>query len=314
LFEQAASISHTAESEIGLTRTFMQRGEYRRALAFVAHTAGAHSDASAGTALYAWLLHLGGQTQIAALTLKRARERTPEDALLAATEAALGAPTSYAPATDLFSPLLTGSAAVPSTARRLASGVLVNHGRSVLTVGDVIEAGHSLWVRQSVGRVSRARLARDFGASGIVELELLAALPAAEDELISAARDPFPGSPAFLMAFIGARNAAPVWPTLRVSFLGSPAMGEARYRLGIDAAGAAQGGPVFDVAGRWIGMSMGDADGTHGLVLASELRRLGAIAHLAAGATDVTRAMPLDEVYERGLRIAVEVLGVTAGD
>src|SRR5262245_43739918 len=62
LFEQAATIAHAAEAELGLVRTSMQRGDYRRALA------------------------------LAVSMLAHARERRPQDALLAAAEAAIKAP------------------------------------------------------------------------------------------------------------------------------------------------------------------------------------------------------------------------------
>ncbi len=50
----------------------MQAGEYRRALSFGAHAAGAHRDFPAATALYAWLLYVGGQDAFAARRLDAA--------------------------------------------------------------------------------------------------------------------------------------------------------------------------------------------------------------------------------------------------
>ena len=61
-FDRAASIQHAADTEMALVRTYLQAGQYRRALASGAHTAGAHLDVVAGSALYAWLLNTGGQT------------------------------------------------------------------------------------------------------------------------------------------------------------------------------------------------------------------------------------------------------------
>ena len=52
---------HAADTEIALVRGHMQAGDYRRALAFGAHTAGAHLDVVGGSLLYVWLLHAGGQ-------------------------------------------------------------------------------------------------------------------------------------------------------------------------------------------------------------------------------------------------------------
>ena len=52
-FERAALIVHAADTEIALVRTYMQGGDYRRALAFGAHTAGSHLDVIGGSTLYA---------------------------------------------------------------------------------------------------------------------------------------------------------------------------------------------------------------------------------------------------------------------
>ena len=63
--ERAAAAAHEHEVELSVVRAYMQEGAYRRALAFVAHTAGAHGENRTATALYAWLLHAGGQQQVA---------------------------------------------------------------------------------------------------------------------------------------------------------------------------------------------------------------------------------------------------------
>src|SRR5262245_35530327 len=82
-FERAASIRHAAEPEMGLIRTYMQTGAYRRALAFAAHTAGAHRDAPAGAVLYAWLLHVGGQVRLAQRMLDDVEAQSPGNSLVA---------------------------------------------------------------------------------------------------------------------------------------------------------------------------------------------------------------------------------------
>ena len=82
-FERAASILHAADTEMALVRTYMQHGQYRRALAAGAHTAGAHLDAVGGAALYAWLLHAGAQTGVAQRLLGEAQSRMPGNELLA---------------------------------------------------------------------------------------------------------------------------------------------------------------------------------------------------------------------------------------
>jgi hypothetical protein len=83
-FEAAANILHAADTEMGLVRSYMQTGQYRRALAFGAHTAGAHLDEVGGSALYAWLLHIGGQPVFAQRLIAQAQVRAPGHRLLTA--------------------------------------------------------------------------------------------------------------------------------------------------------------------------------------------------------------------------------------
>lgn len=54
--ERAAMMLHAPDTEMGLVRSYMQAGHYRRALAFCAHTAGVHREASVVAAL--WRHHL----------------------------------------------------------------------------------------------------------------------------------------------------------------------------------------------------------------------------------------------------------------
>ena len=73
VLDRAAMMLHAADTEMALVRAYLQAGEYRRALAFCAHTAGAHRETAEPSALYAWLLHLGGQSAFARRTLAEAR-------------------------------------------------------------------------------------------------------------------------------------------------------------------------------------------------------------------------------------------------
>ncbi len=80
-FERAALMLHAADTEMALVRTYMQAGEYRRAVSFSAHTAGAHRQVIAGAVLYAWLLSRGGQDD-AARRLLAAAQHESHDPLL----------------------------------------------------------------------------------------------------------------------------------------------------------------------------------------------------------------------------------------
>lgn len=78
-FDRAALIQHAADTELSLVRAYMQGGQYRRALASGAHTAGAHLDVVAGPILYAWLLSAGGQDVIGQRLLDEAHARMPRN-------------------------------------------------------------------------------------------------------------------------------------------------------------------------------------------------------------------------------------------
>jgi tetratricopeptide (TPR) repeat protein len=88
-FDRAALMLHAPDTEMGLVRAYMQAGEYRRALAFCAYTTGAHREAAAPGALYAWLLQAGGQHEFAKRTLSEALGRHATDPVLLQTQSAL---------------------------------------------------------------------------------------------------------------------------------------------------------------------------------------------------------------------------------
>src|SRR5262245_10533393 len=134
LFEQAGLGRHATDAELGLVRAYMQAGDYRRAVALCAHTASAHSDSGAGAAMYSWLLYIGGQTQVAARILERARARAPLDPVLAATAPLLKSAAPMPAGVLLesparFAPFSPASESFPPAARPVGSGVIIDAGR-----------------------------------------------------------------------------------------------------------------------------------------------------------------------------------------
>ena len=240
LFERAAGLGHAADIELGIVRSQLQAGDFRRALAFAAHTAGAHGSDAAGTALYAWLLGLSGQAAFGQRLLDRARVRLPDAASLAdvgallASGAAATSPAALA-APARLAPYAVG-AAPPASARLRASGLLLDGGwRALVPSGGDLLAGR-VWLRDGLGRTVPARLERSLGALGLALLRLDRPLVggAPEDALSGAASDAFPGSPALAIAFAAAEPAAPAWPWLRAGFLGGPGADGLERRLGIE--------------------------------------------------------------------------------
>ncbi len=310
-FERAGMVRHEADAELGLIRAYMQAGEYRRALAFASHTAGAHPQSGAGSALYAWLLHIGGQARIAAQLLDNARARLPDDALLQATASLINAPLS-APAAGLlvpparFAPYTTPPL-LPQTAAVIASGVLIDSGRGVLTSAAALGDAREVWVRSGLGQTVGATWLRNVDDTGLAQLRLSDAISMPSLPAL-AARDPFPGSPAFAVEFPAIAGAVPGWPLLRVGFLGKPAGVAGAYHLGVAMPPANRGGPVFDASGRLIGIAVTNAVSGDRLILASKLRKAVAeYPHDGAQLAPAAR-MPVDEIYEHALKITVQVI------
>jgi hypothetical protein len=317
-FERAAGMLHAPDTEMGLVRSQMQAGQYRRALAFAAHTAGAHLEAPAASALYAWLLRIGGQEAYARQLLDTAIKRSPGDAVLNATQRAFDATPSLASGALLERPhrmaphplAYAGSTPVAAHARTVASAVLLGDGRFALaSVGD-LKAARRLWVRNGMGQTTAAALDRTFADSGLVLLELERPLPGAA-QLAVAPRDPFAGSPGFVIDFAASTDATPQWPMLHAGFFAGGAAGAARA-LGIATSTGSSGAAVFDAGGRWVGIALpsaAESQAPRWLPLSQLRGWLGDLLQspLASESTAPVR-IGADEAYERSLPVVLQVL------
>lgn len=322
-FERAAGMLHAPDTEMGLVRSQMQAGQYRRALAFAAHTAGAHLEAPAASALYAWLLRIGGQEAYAQQVLDAATQRAAGNEVLAATQRAFAASTSLASGAMLerphrmapYSLPYAASTPVAARARTLASAVLLGDGRFALAAGDGLTGARRLWVRNGIGQSSAAVVDRTFTESGLVLLALERPLPGSA-QLTIAARDPFAGSPGFVVDFAASTDAAPQWPMLHAGFFaagGAGAGAGATRALGIATSAGSAGAAVFDAGGRWVGITLppalADSSGNRWLPLSQLRAWLGDVlpAPLASDGAAVAR-IGADEAYERSLAVVLQVL------
>ncbi len=310
-FERAAMMLHAADAELGLIRAAMQDGQYRRALAFCAHTAGEHTDDADGAALYAWLLRIGGQGELAARVLAQARANAPDDAVAAAVEAAFGTTPPVASGVLLqplhrMAPWPAGSpSAVPVTARFVSNAVLVDDGAAALAplpaLARVMRA--RVWVRNGLGQAAEVDVdAADaaLAARGLARLTLRRALPVGASRQ-AAGRAPFAGSPGFAMQFGDAGT--PAWPMLTQGFLGTLASdGEAR-KVGF---ASTPGAAILDAHGALVGITLAATDGT-----ATWLPLAAAATSPAASPPPPRAGLALtapDEIYEAGLGRALQVL------
>lgn len=304
-FERAAQMQHAADIEIGIVRTQMLEGEYRQALAFASHTAGAHRDVAAGAALYGWLLHLGGQNAVARRLLDTARQSHPMDPDLASVWSLANPAPDHDAAPDLpsFAPRSFG-AEVPDAARAVGSALLLADGRRAIAPLELVDSAPAVWVRNGLGRTVAARVSRREPESGLALLRLDAALD--QVSMHWAAREAFPGSPAFLAAAGDGRSSQAAWPRLQLGFLGMPGADGSRL-LGIPLPHGAAGAPVVDGQGRLVGMAMRPRpDGQPRLAGVQSLRSL-------AGDTGTDpepsgAAVAIDEIYQQALRNSLQIL------
>jgi len=319
-FERAAAMLHAADTEMALVRAAMQAGAYRQALAFCAHTAGAHHEAADASALYAWLLQAGGQGAYAARVLEEARLLAPDDEVLGEAARQLRSPVPRTTPSLLRLPhriapravMLGAQALIDADAVTAGSGVLVDAGRHALVPLASAAQAKGLWLRNGLGETTRAEIEQADETLGLALLRLAVPLDPgqAAAALEMSARDPFPGSPGFVVEFHAGPQPDPAWPWLQLGFLGSPQGTGGARRLGIALpAGEPRGGPVFDAAGRLAGIVVTGGDGADRWLPPSLLRSaLGERIGVAAAAPDPAARLQPDEVYERSLRIALQLI------
>ena len=312
-FDNAASVLHAADTEMGLVRTYMQQGQYRRALAFAAHTAGSHPDDVRGSALYAWLLHMGGQPVIAQKLLADNTARVPKHHLLLEVQKQLQTNAPIATGDLLNTPARMAPqgalAGLPKRASVVASGLVIDSGKLVLVPTAVLGKRTQVWVRNGLGQLASAQRDPKRSDPTITVLTLRNKL-AEPDALVLAPRDAFPGSPAFALEYNPSTPAHAQWPVLHTGFLGSPQANSTGRPLGITLNPGPRGGPVFDEGGRLVGIAMTVLSKTGNedqLVLTSALhQRLGpALGTVASG---LKQRVSIDQIYESALRSTVQII------
>lgn len=306
-FDRAATLVHAADVEMGLVRTYLQAGDYRRALSFASHAAGAHRDVPAGTALYGWLLHIGGQAVFARRVLDEALALWPADQTLQAVRAQTGSAWPQADAALLTAPLrvlpyATG-AATPAAAQVVGSALLAGDGRLALAPAALLQSAGAVWVRNGLGQTVAAVPIGPASDPRLTLLRLDRALPLPLPQGLSiSARQPFAGSPGYVVEYSFGNGAAML---LRQGFFGRGLAASGEQLLGIDTPTGPRGGPVFDAAGRLAGVALPHADGRDRLLPAASLTR--ELMLPPAPPPSVERP-GVDAIYETALRVALQLL------
>lgn len=310
-FDRAALLVHSPEVEMGLVRSYMQAGDFRRALNFASHAAGAHRNVPAGTALYAWLLHISGQSRVAAIMLAEAAQRAPDDPALRQARASLSEPWPtvsgvLAEVPGRAAPYAWG-AAVPGTARVVGSGVIIDGGRAALVPTRFLDEAQQVWVRNGLGQTSEASVEQRLEAVPLSLLRLAHPLTPPPSMKI-AAREPFGGSPGYTVEYAPGAGDLAAWPLLRQGFFGSVPRDGGLRPLGIDVPPGPRGGPVFDAAGRLAGIAITDSAGRDRIVLVSQLGARFGESEREVSVSGPSPRPPIDEIYERALSATAQVI------
>lgn len=299
--ETAASMSHAPDTELLQLHMLLQRGNFRQALAFGAHAAAAHRDEPAARELHLWLMALSGQASYVRRQLVAGT--APDDSLARLLDAL----TAAAPLPGQPPSPWPHGVDVPATCRAVATGLLLDGGRLALVPAVAIRGADALWLRNGLGRASRAHpLATDAALAeqglALLGVEPALAPPPQTPPLARAPRPAFAGSPAARLGMLRIDGAAPAWPLLQPGFLGRVDRTGAQA-LGWPGGAALPGGPVFDAAGRLIGLALPAPDGAERLLPIALLAPLQALP-VAAPAQPLTP----DQVYEAALPHVAQLL------
>lgn len=308
-FSRAGLIEHAADSEMGLVRAYMQAGQYRRALAFGAHTAGAHLDVVGGAALYAWLLHLGGQEAVAQRLLAQAHARAPLQPLVADVTRQLASPVPRAQGAMLATPARLAPygpvPGLPTRAPVVASATLVGNGHLAIMPAEAVAASARYWVRNGLGQGAAARVESIDRAHGVALLRLGRPLPT--PALSRAPGDAFPGSVSFAAEYPLSPDATPAWPVMKAGFMGQATDGQGGRLLDLGLApGSPHGGPVFDHAGRLAGVVVRVAHASRVVGAQRLLQLFGE--HVGLPASTAAGQRTPDTLYEPALQLALQVI------
>lgn len=326
--ERAALMVHSADTEMATVHAWLQAGQYSQASSFSAHTAGAHRQVAEGALLYARLLAVGGQRAAADQLLDAAIQRFPGDARLVRLRQDNGrfGPTDT-PTSVRLAPYPTGSTPAP-TARVAGSGVLIDAGRHALVPLALLDGARRIWLRDGLGQASTARIEQRDPTLGLALLRLqpplrhtavARAIGADGAELplpLAASHDAFPGSPGYALFYPPGHHASPDWPQLQAGFNGLAAAANRPGGPGLGVPERADGGPLLNARGELAGVMVRTCPGPQAAVVPiSRLRqRFGSLdwgSDLTASTSDPTARhgpLPTDQIYENGLRLALQVL------
>lgn len=319
-FERALQMQHEGDAEVGLVRAAMQGGHYRQALNLAAHTASEHADEPNCTALYALLLQVGGQQDLALRVASQALVKAPAAPLLQALIQRLMDTAGLSPAaplpaasSSLLQPVDLNDAvpSIPATARAIGSAVLLGDGTRALvpltSIAPTADRSTIFWVRNGLGQARAATLLQRDAATGVALLGLSTPLPSPPTAR-PGRRLPFPGSPGFTVGYAGQTSHA-AWPVLQAGFFGAPRGDGGPWALGIELAPRAWGAAVFDREGRLAGTALpSDGTGSSARFLALKNIPWLIVDNEPPPSQQPAQVASVALVYEHALQLSLQVL------
>mgnify|MGYP000592546868 CR=1 FL=1 len=189
------------------------------------------------------------------------------------------------------------------------SGAVIDGGRRVVTLARIVAGAKGvIWVRNGLGTLRRAQVEALHEREGIAVLRLDRAYAVStrwSPELMS---EPVPGRACLVMGYPVAESPEPAYPALAAGLVFRAAGADAVQTTVAQTAGFS-GAPVFDVRGRWIGLSLGPVGAAGGQVLRASTFRALLLKQDAVASEPKAAANPsFEELYERFMPAVVQVL------
>lgn len=319
--EKAAQMTHAADTEMLQVRAMMQAGNYAQAASFAAHTAGAHIDEGlAPTAIYAWLLTIGGQKDFAERMLNDAISRDPSDRMALEVKHLMedeGKPPSAYLLTPphRLAPYITniGNSKVPSTKAVIKSnGVLWNGGQEALVSLLPSDLKSRLWVRNGLGQTVKATPLKQLAQTDIFLLKL--GTPLAMGPAAWTVSDPFPGSAGYVSVYPPVENSSPSWPRLYPGFLGGPSLKSPVRRLGISLPTGQSGGAIFDSSGKLAGITVTTKGQSETYLTVSDIRKNLGLPNERIVSHSSGLSTGMEQIYESAMRSSLQVIVESAAE
>jgi S1-C subfamily serine protease len=193
-----------------------------------------------------------------------------------------------------------------------ASGVLIDGGRRVATVGSILSDARRILIRTSRGAVRTAHIESVSTDTGVAILRLDEPIADKEGDERPATAAPMPGSPCYVVGYLQRKSADPAWPALSAGLHGGwQAQPGGAVSATIGLSPGQFGAPALDRYGRLIGIAT-PAPSRNGASSSTEavIQPIDDTLLREGRSTGAPQTAPQQEIYERGFALATLVVAV----